>query len=430
MGKGGGGAALLDDYQAIGVNPSALGYSGKKAFSLGVLNFGVDLNSKGLANLDLLTYRSSFSSKDLKKFSGVFRDEGFNLNVDMTWLGMSFKTDNLGGFAFSVRDRSSSHISMGENTADLIFNGPNAAFFQQSPVRTDLQTTDIVDDAEISFMHYRELNLSYGLKFLELGALRFMAGVGIKDLYGLGYFSLRSKFGVFEARSSFLGAYEIDYDELELEQVDLNNSFFNSSGRGQAIDLSVTMEVGEKESLDHFIISMSVTDIGSITWTKNVLIAANSSIDSIDASDMAQLNSFAIKDLTEVFFGPSGFIQFQQGGEFTTPLPATFRFALGKQFKDALKLSLDFVAPLNEKYAVSVQDPYIIFGVEVSPVPKIRFMSGVSRSFAFGYNLPFGFVYRTAGVLEYQVATADLSTFFRGNGSRLSIAMGIRLALL
>ncbi len=431
MGKGGSGTAFVAHYQTIGVNAANLGFYDDQLLTIGILNFGLDISSRGLSNFDLLTYRSTISPKDVNKFRNVFRDDGFNLNTAATWLAGSVITDQIGGFAFSVRDRASTHISLSEQVSDILFQGREATYFMDTSNLVRVQTTDLIDEAQISFMHYRELNLSYGVKVIDLPTLKLHAGIGYKYLYGLGYLDVRSQLGEFSARSSFLGSYEVTYDEVDIEDPDLDNSFFNASGNGQAFDLGATLVVGEAEDkVDNFIISMALTDIGYLKWSRNTLAAANATVDTLNPAPFESLHSLAVKDITALLFDSSGIFRFENTDPFTTRLPASLRFGIGKQFNNILQLSLDFIAPLNQQYSVSFQDPYIVFGADLKVVEGMFVSTGISRNNALRLNLPFGFRYSPGSIITYEFATADVSTFFRGNSSRMSFAFGIRLNVL
>src|SRR5574340_393802 len=75
-GKGGTATAMVTNFEAIGINPSNLGWSDNYRFSLTVANVGLNAQSKAIDFMTLknamLNPNDSFSTADKQKYANLF----------------------------------------------------------------------------------------------------------------------------------------------------------------------------------------------------------------------------------------------------------------------------------------------------------------------------------------------------------------------
>src|SRR5665213_568436 len=109
-GKGGVATAMMRNWEAIGVNPSNLGWNDNYKFSMTVLNVGLAAQSSALDFSSLkhamLHPNDTFSVADKQNYSKLFTNpDGFNMTGDINWIATSVYFPKIGGLAFNVRDR-------------------------------------------------------------------------------------------------------------------------------------------------------------------------------------------------------------------------------------------------------------------------------------------------------------------------------------
>ena len=173
---------------------------------------------------------------------------------------------------------------------------------------------------------------------------------------------------------------------------------------------------------DGWNVSLALTDIGSINWTKNAAeFKSDGEIYIDDLTNDEQLDS-----LKEKFTGEARSIE-----SFSTGLPTAFRFGLGYIVPEednflpgTLLLGFDYNQGFNDLPGNS-KNPRVSFGFEWKPgdwYPYVR--SGFSVGGADGFAWALGLGMYT-NVIEFNFATSYIQTIFAPNSAKqISLAFG------
>lgn len=407
-GKGGTATTILKNWEAIGINPSNLGWSDNKTLSVGIFNtIGFNIQSQALQLKNIyrgyFKTQDSLSTEEKLSFSDIFTNPGgINIQTHVNWLAASTQLPKIGGIAVNIRDRYNAHLHFNPNLADVLFNGINAESYIDT-VTPSILVSNFVDGTEINFLHYRELNIAYGRKIISLAGIDLYAGIGYKKLWGLGYINVNINGDVFEAQSALSSRYNISSIDSSFSIQDAEN-LFNGAGNGHAFDIGAS---GIFKNMFKF--GISFTDMGSIKWKNNVMSANDTLMPTLDSS-MAAMSSFKLDDVAQVLFGETGIIPFKPSEEFSTAMPAMMRVGAGIKFLKLLELAADMVVPLNNA-AGNLKNPYFALGGELNIIGTLKINTGISTSKDFGYAVPLGVGFGVAGIVEFSVSTSDVLTW-------------------
>src|ERR1700758_4083651 len=209
------------DYQAVGINPSNLGwapqYEGKK-FTMGFSEFTGSIYSDSLRKdqlrnsiVGLVTNSNTTLTYD-QKIQAVnnFTQSGFTMNADLGSFGFAAQIKKVGGFAFRINDHFQWYSKLGSEAANLIFLGNTSSLFDKLTIQLANGSTTtinnhanlssdtagmvvkgtsnapqllskILDGSHMTLTWYREYNLSYGKKIFGSDSIfALYGGVGVK----------------------------------------------------------------------------------------------------------------------------------------------------------------------------------------------------------------------------------------------------------
>lgn len=429
-GKGGAANGIVKDWECIGINPANLGWENNYKFSISILIFGISAQSRVMDYAELkeaiLRPDESFTPEQKKNFASVFSNpDGLNLQSNLNWLTFSFASPKLGGFAMNLRDRSFAHITLNENAADILFNGEDAEIFQDTMAFLQNIST-IFDSSEISYLHYRELNLAYGRKLLGIGGtsdssyFSLYGGVGVKYLWGLGNLEMIAQDNILTGHSSFSSKYGVDYGNIQNFTPETSSGIFPSVGSGTAFDLGAGIGIGKMK------ISLSAVDIGKIKWEKNVLVAHDTLLPDTSQFDFSGINSWDISEQATQMFNDSGLIEFKPGEPYSLTMLSKFRLGIGYQISKRMVAGADLVLPLNDE-PTNLESAFFALGTEMALASNFFFSIGVSGNSTYGFSLPCGVTLgRFFKFLELRVATNDLLTYLN-HGSNPNISLAVSL---
>src|SRR4030066_227524 len=198
--------------------------------------------------------------------------------------------------------------------------------------------------------------------------------------------------------SAFSDGFGVKYDFDSLQHQSQFGLFMPPAGNGFGFDLGLSFLL--ENNLN---VSLALTDIGSISWTKNTAkFFATGAILIDDLTNQEQLDS-----LKDKFTGDAERIE-----SFSTGLPTVFRFGLGYKLNEednflpgTLLLGLDYNQGFNDLPGNS-KTPRVSFGFEWKPgdwIPYLR--SGISLGGADGFAWAVGLGMYT-GVIEFNFATS------------------------
>jgi len=429
-GKGGVSTAMVKDWEAVGINPSNLGWSSNYKFSISILSFGLSAQSSAL---DFATLKhamihpsDTFTTAEKQNYADLFTNpEGFNMTANVNWLATSFCLPKLGGFAFTIRDRAYAHVGLNHNAADILFNGQNADIYQDSSVYSQ-NISHVFDGCNMTYLHFREANLAYGRRVAKFGtedkdgnpAIQIYAGAGIKFIWGMANMNGKITNGTILGQSAFSTNYSINYGNIQDFSPEKTGSIFNNVGTGVGFDLGGSIILKDK-----FRFAASITDIGSIAWTDNVLVASDTTMPHLDSTNYG-MNNWQMGNQAGFLFGANGFMNYSPAKDYKSSLPTRLRFGYGMKIGKRLDIGADLVIPMN-KTLYNLSKPYFAVGGEVKIFEVLKVNAGISGSGDLGWNVPMGITLGPLGPLEIGIATGDILTYIdKSKNPNLSICFG------
>ncbi|NDK54676.1 DUF5723 family protein [Pontibacter fetidus] len=423
--RGGVQNTFVHDYQAIGVNPANLGRS-TSLVSFTVAEFGGFYSSQAFTRQTLksaikFSSETTLSLEERQKLARAFTsDNVLNLGADVNTLAISVSVPKIGGFAVSNRQRMLGHVGFNKNFSELLFLGKDASVFNEVAPDETVLVSDLFDGSEVKMSWVNEWNLAFGRKIIDLPLINIYGGAGYKYLQGLGLYEFSAKGGKVKAYNAFSPVLDANYDDY-LDDPKFNydsaDGLLNPVGRGHGVDLGLSAEI-----IKIVKVSASVTDLGSIKWTENLLEGQDKGFKLEDLAENGSDEDFW-KDAGKVARTiVDSALVFTPVSEMKVNLPTRFRFGAGVKIGQRVEVGVDYVAPLN-KAPGNLADDFVGLGIDFSPVPVFRLSSGVSTGAGDKLNIPFGFAI-TSPVYEFGIGMRDVTAPFTKSNPGASFAMG------
>jgi len=393
--RGGANNALATNWEAIGVNPSNLGWSSNNDFTASLLNVGFSAQADQLTipNIGKMTSGDTNLLKQVAASPG-----GVNIYASIIWAAFSFKVPVVGTFALSLDDKAYGNISPSPgflNVSDFqtAYAGIASTVLTPQTAQAASKNVSVTKGADsaldlnnlfssyngskVSFYEYRELSLSYGREMFKLGkggdpddsvnnynAFKFYGGVGIKYIMGIA-----NLIGEFNN-----GTITADYAAVPSNQ---EFSLFPSGapGQGYSVDLGVSM------AYQNWKFALSVTDLGSISWKGTHATLSDTAVvnrilrDKLDSNSSNTNISSAIQTSSE---------------SYTTQLPSKLRLGASYMLNIYFTFASDIIVPLNDAPG-NLTDPYYSIATRITPVKMLTFDLGLATCKGYGLAIPFGF---------------------------------------
>ena len=386
---------------ALGVNPANIAIPDQGNFNLNLAPFGLHVNTE-LLNYGL--YQEYFTGIDsvgkrwAKRLEPADRDKILSQMPDLpktrieaeAMLGASFQHPVIGGFGFAIIEHAGAAMTLSKDFFRM-------AAFGLEPAGSIY----IFDGTEASAWWYGEYNVSYGRKLpVNVRFLKDLyAGIGIKFIRGYGIsqpINQKSSFGNYPDPVNPL-QYTLrgDIDFLTIHSgVDFMNENSNSKfklfpdpvGKGTGFDIGLSGEL-----INGVRVALSVTDIGKITWDKNVIESYGSG-----SMNITGATNNLEDTLKSIFKGKT-----RPGAAFDTYLPTALRLGFAtaaseipvlKFLPGKLILAFDYLQGFNESLGNTTKSRFSL-GTEyrVFPVLPLRtglaFGGGDKVRWAFGFGL-------------------------------------------
>jgi len=366
------------------------------------------------------------TESDKQDFNNLFADGGSVFaNFSTSLFSFALKPGiEVGTFAISIIDFAGGNFTIPQAIVDLGLNG------NQPGKKYDF------NDEKFKSWWIRNYGISYSREFKmesESWLKNISAGVSLKFVHGYYYAGIEKintnlETGTYNeiqgnadmiGYSAFSDDFGVKYDFDSLQHQSKFGLFMPPAGKGFGFDIGLSFLLQ-----DNWNISLALTDIGSINWTKNTAkFFAAGAILIDDLTNQKQLDS-----LKDKFTGDAEKIE-----SFSTGLPTVFRFGLGYQLNEednflpgTLLLGLDYNQGFNDLPGNS-KTPRVSFGFEWKPgdwIPYLR--SGVSLGGADGFAWAVGLGMYT-GVIEFNFATSYFQTIVAPNSAKqISVAFGSR----
>ena len=431
-GRGGVINTFAQDYQVIGINPANLGRPGEATVAITVGEVGAGLASRTL-NKTLLKHilfdgnQAIGPAEKAQLVVGFEGDNALNINVDVTTVGLAVSLPNgLGGVAISNRQRLGGHLALNHNAADVLVNGRDAASLQPYYPSTIGSTatlppplvSNFLDGTAIQLAWTSEYNIAYGVRAIDKVGFKLSVGAGYRYIQGLGVADVRASSGSLSAYSALSPVFDINYGSLA------QNAQFNAKtgsglqpvGHGNGYDAGLAAEIGKVVR-----VGASVTDMGSMTWTGNVVTASDQKLQQTSSTGISSYD--IIKEIKNQFdTNQTNLFSYQAAQERTAQLPAKLRLGVGVRISSLFEAGVDFTAPLN-KVAGNLTAPFVGLGLDAKPMGWLRLSTGVSGGAGYGTNLPLGVTFVTS-VWEAGVSSRDVLGYFNEKNPYYSVALG------
>jgi hypothetical protein len=416
-------AATSRGLEAVGINPANLALGDPYNVSLSVSPFGFH---GGGDVLSYDVYQAYFSGVTTPRGTeGRYLEEddkqlilnrfengraGSILEVDSRLIGISLRVPGVAMLAFTITDYAGATLKFPRDMAEfLLYGNPLGSSY-------DLDGTEFtaswIRGYALSFA--REVDLPLFRWFSVGGAAKYIQGFAYYDVLRSSSWLRTSDYGVLTAQVDFL-ARSSESETLMATGFDL---FPVPSGTGWGMDVGIAGGI-----TDHLSFGLSVTDIGSVSWTDNTKEVYTDAMLVIDNPlDPAQ---------QDVILDAISGNRERQAAAFDTFLPAMIRFGLALEahelgLLDALPgelvLGVDYHQGIRNVPG-SPTEPRISFGGEYVPVPWLPLRAGVSFGGPVENNIAVGFGVH-AGPLTIDLATDNVGWFFYPSGFHYSSFTG------
>ena len=227
----GGATTFVTDYQAVGINPANLGWTWEqeqKKVAFGFAEYTYSIHSDALSKQSLrdelgsiLRNRTTedFTHAEKVQAGQDFANAGLAFNVDFGSFGGAITLNKFGGLAFRINDRFQWYSQLGPQASELLFQGKTSSYFDSLIIVNGIDTSTVANDpsaydydtlnvlsgfasipqalssvldgTRMSLSWYREYNLSYGRKIIELDSvISLYGGIGVKYLQGMAIMDL------------------------------------------------------------------------------------------------------------------------------------------------------------------------------------------------------------------------------------------------
>ena len=455
---------FLTDYQCLGINPSALGWGtgyDDKKWTMGSSEFAFGMYSDVLTSQKLKNFSNALWSSikgdtsnafDWTKQRAAAADyalAGVSVFADYNWAGISFQGKRFGGIAFNIHENYQFYSKLNQTTTDAVINGRLASLFDSltlnlngidvkvantgslSPdsmnavvsgtMSVPLNLASILNGSNIKMSWNRSFNLGYGRKVFGIeNVVEIYAGVGARLIKSMAMFELDATAEKINLYSSLSPIFKINYQDILTK----GKSIFNYSGgippavgSGYGVDLSAsTLLFGKLK------IAMAVTNLGSVTYDRNVYRVKDTLVTSMQLSGLSDVN--LTKSVNQLI-SKGGLLTLEGTEKYTLANAALFRFGASFHYKKRLAFGMDLVAPFNQSNPGSIQNTVISFGGDVRIFKWLQLSAGFFGGGLYKNNIPLGINFiKNDGAYEFGIASRDILTFFNENTHNLSFAMG------
>ncbi len=456
---------FVNDYHSLGVNSSALGWGTgykDKRVTMGLAEFGFGIYSDSLNSDKLKNFykavkgeilNSDSDSIDWKAQQAAAADYAgskISMFVNYNWGGFAFQNDKFGGIAINIRENYQWYSKFNNQITDLVFKGKLSNYFDSltivvggdtsviansSTLSSDtlnsvilgtasvpLRLSELTDGSEIRSVWNRFYNFGYGRKILGKDSVFVLyGGIGGRFIQSMAMFNMESKDGELYMYSSISPNFNIDYGNVAT----INPSTFVEKGKllpktvgnGYGIDLSLSAILFNKLK-----IAAAVNNIGSVTYTRNVYRVSDTL--SLTSMSISGLSDYNISQSVNKFLDEGGLFELQGQEEYVLKNASDFRFGASMDFGKAIKVGVDFVAPLNRENPGSIANPIVSVGGEV----RLKFIVLSAGYFGGGIyknNIPVGINFVLGdGSYEIGISSYDAISFFSKKSNSISAAFG------
>lgn len=426
----------LTDYQCAGVNPANLGWThDDHSMNIGFFEVAASIYSEPLTRKQVYNdlFDNSIMLSDAEKLDAAesFTDARLYGNGAVMFMGFSYQDEDVGGFAFSIRERLVWNSLLNDNVASFLFLGYNDPYFDSiaydgnEPVgySTNPQKASVVyKGTNQHFLVYREFNLGYGRRIIKNDDIAWYAGVNLKLL--LGYASsqyYQEEGGALTAYSALSPVFDVDYGEPTPSQVE--GSGYKKVGNGFGFDIGTTLELYNKAK-----ISIAVNDIASINWNGNVYEGNDTRVWKIESEGIDNYNIFEQGELIVADNHPDDGSQWTGLESKKVKLPMNMRAGASYRFNEMIEAGLDVYIPLGDMVPGAFDAPLFGIGAVADPADWVQLSLGIATGGEMATRMPFGVSFfpikDSDKTWTVGIATRDLISVVKNNNPTVAASFG------
>jgi hypothetical protein len=350
-----------------------------------------------------------------------------SVSVESMIAGVSFETALLGGIGFAVIEHTGVNFAFSRDFFDMVY-------LQGLPSNAKY----VFDGTSFNAWWYREYNVSYGRKLpVQISFLNDLyVGAAVKFIRGYGVFQTTKNSTSIENKTALsdTGINSIigNFDFLARRSgVDFFNNDNDSSkksftplpdpvGHGTGFDLGISAEF-----INGLRVGLSVTDIGKITWDRNVMETFGGG--QITFSGYTKEIEDSAKNVIK---GKN-----RQGESFSTSLPTVLRIGATAESEKLpflkflpghLLLAAEYAQGFNESLGNTTK-PRLSLGAEYRIIPFLPLRTGLllgggdKLRWAFGFGLDFRY-------FSLDFATDNFGIFFSPKSFQVvSVSLGMKV---
>jgi hypothetical protein len=455
---------FVSDYHSLGINSSALGwgtgYEGKK-FTLGFTEFGMGIYSDALnvgrlknfsksLRASLSGDSSAFDLNAQRQAAIDYSTAGVSMFANYNWFGFSFYNEKFGGIAFNVSENYQWYSRLSYRTADFIFNGRLAEYFDsltvviagdtstiansinlspdtlagviQGTISVPLKLSDITKGSEIRASWNRHYNFGYGRKIIGKDSVfTLYGGIGGRFIQSVALFNMQSTDDGLYMYSSVTPNFNIDYGPAALTNA---SAYFEKGkilpkvvGSGYGIDLSASMIL-----FNRLKVAAAVNNIGQVTYNRNVYRVLDTLVTTVTLDG---INDYNVTQAVNQLLNQGGIMTLEGQEKYVSKNASDLRIGASFSFGKIASIGFDMVAPFNRENPGSIANPVFSFGGEIRPVRWLSLNAGYFGGGIYKSNVPVGinFIFKD-GTYEFGMASYDALSFFLDNSNSLSAAFG------
>ncbi len=457
---------FVTDYHALGINNSALGwgtgYQNKK-FTIGLTEFGAGIYSDALNVTRLKNFSKSIrdaisgntpTQYDLaaqKQAAMDYSTAGVNMFANWNWFGFSFYNEKFGGIAVNVSENYRWYSKLSYRTADFIFNGRLAEYFDsltivvagdtsviansmnlsqdtlgaviQGSIAVPLMLSDITKGSEIRATWNRNYNFGYGRKIIGRDSMFVLyGGIGGRFIQSVAMFNMESTDNGLFMYSSVTPNFNIDYGAAALTNA---SAYFEKGkvlpkvvGSGYGMDFSASMIF-----FNRLKVAAAVNNIGQVTYNRNVYRVLDTLVTDVTIDG---LNDYNVTQAINQLLNQGGIMTLEGQEKYTVQNAADLRIGASFSFGKIASVGFDMVAPFNRDAPGSIANPVFSFGGEIRPLPWLHLNAGYFGGGIYRNNIPLGINFSfKEGTYEFGLASYDILSFFMDKSNSLSAAFGM-----
>ncbi len=412
----------ITDYQALSINPANLALPENPKLAFGLAEFNLSLYSEAfpLNDLKALMFNpSQLPNYNASQLAAMFSGARNSMDLNVMPFGFSLYGKKLGGLAFGIRQNLMATSYFNQGLSNLIFNGFHYTDYIDSIIVTNtgdtigisfqpVSASELFDSSRITLSATTDIVVGYGREIVSNDNIRLYAGVGFQYVIGYAMIDAGARDHQLSAFTAITPGTGIDFGNLTAPSLDTSGQF-RPAGKGFGFDVGLNL------STSYFQVGMSLTQLGSVTWSANVFEMKDFTVDSIDFSGL---------DST-IFNSQIHLVDVSGLADKKVPLPSKFRMGISSEIIDKLHIGMDIAIPLNQGPGNLIR-PFVGLGMDYDLLNFLTVSSGMTFGGNYRFDVPLGIRFHIGPQnkgYELAVATRDVLTFFGADRPNLSFGM-------